>query len=147
MIVVAIAILLARPAFDVAGVTMSPIWFIALASVLYYLVLDLRFGVVMGLLMALAVWVGMQVAALSTTAWLAWGIGLFVVGWVAQFIGHYYEGRKPAFVDDIVGLLIGPLFVVAEAAFGFGLCKSLQEEVDRRAGPVHNGQGGAAASQ
>ena len=67
MIVVAIAILLARPGFEVAGITMAPIWFIALASVIYYLVLDLRFGVVMAVLMGLAVWVGMQVAALSTT--------------------------------------------------------------------------------
>ena len=146
MIVVAIAILLARPGFELAGITMAPIWFVALAASLYYLVLDVRFGIVMALLMALAVWAGMEVAALSTTAWLAWGIGLFVVGWVAQFIGHYYEGRKPAFVDDIVGLLIGPLFVVAEAAFGFGLCKPLQQEIDRRAGPVRHGPGNTAAS-
>lgn len=146
MIVVAIAILLARPGFEVAGITMAPIWFIALASVLYYLVLDLRFGAIMAVLIALAVWAGMAVAAMSTAAWLAWGIGLFVVGWVAQFIGHYYEGRKPAFVDDIVGLLIGPLFVVAEAGFGFGLWKPLQHEIDRRAGPVHTGHDRTAAS-
>jgi uncharacterized membrane protein YGL010W len=44
-----------------------------------------------------------------------------VVGWVIQFVGHYYEGRKPAFVDDITGLIIGPLFVVAEAAFLMGM--------------------------
>ncbi|MFW5823713.1 MAG: DUF962 domain-containing protein [Marinobacter sp.] len=146
MIVVAIAILLARPGFNVAGLSLAPIAFVALAAVIYYLVLDLRFGLVMAVLLGLAVWAGMQVAELSTTAWLAWGIGLFVVGWIAQFIGHYYEGRKPAFVDDLVGLLIGPLFVVAEAGFGFGLCKSLQQEIDRRAGPVHNGHDRTAAS-
>lgn len=144
MIVVAIAILLARPGFTVAGITLAPIWFIAFASVLYYLVLDLRFGIVMGVLMALAVWTGMAVGAMSTPAWLGWGIGLFVVGWAAQFVGHYYEGRKPAFVDDLTGLLIGPLFVVAEAAFGLGLCKRLQEDVDRRAGPVHSGRNSAS---
>lgn len=146
MIVVAIAVLLARPAFEIAGLAMAPIWFIALAASVYYLVLDLRFGVVMAVLLSLAVWAGMQAGALSTTAWLAWGIGLFVVGWVAQFIGHYYEGRKPAFVDDLVGLLIGPLFVVAEAAFGFGLCRALQQEIDRRVGPVHNGHDRTAAT-
>jgi uncharacterized membrane protein YGL010W len=26
---------------------------------------------------------------------------------VIQFIGHWYEGRKPAFVDDLIGLLVG----------------------------------------
>ena len=84
MIVVAIAILLARPAFEVAGITLAPIGFIALATGLYYLVLDLRFGLIMAVLLTLAVWAGMMVAAMSTAAWLGWGIGLFVVGWVAQ---------------------------------------------------------------
>ena len=53
----------------------------------------------------------------GTGAWLAWGMGFFVVGWAIQFVGHWYEGRKPAFVDDLIGLLVGPMFVVAEALF------------------------------
>ena len=44
-----------------------------------------------------------------------------MVGWVIQFVGHVFEGRKPAFVDDIMGLIIGPLFVVAEVGFALGL--------------------------
>jgi hypothetical protein len=46
--------------------------------------------------------------------WLGWGLGFFIVGWLVQFVGHYYEGRKPAFADDLVGLLVGPMFVVME---------------------------------
>jgi hypothetical protein len=30
-----------------------------------------------------------------------------------------YEHRKPAFVDDLTGLLIGPPFLLAEALFAF----------------------------
>ena len=34
---------------------------------------------------------------------------MFTVGWGFQFLGHYFEGKKPAFVDDkrnfVVGLL------------------------------------------
>ena len=26
-----------------------------------------------------------------------------MVGWIIQAIGHVYEGRKPAFVDDLMG--------------------------------------------
>ena len=62
---------------------------------------------------------------------------MFVVGWVIQFIGHYYEGRKPAFVDDLIGLLVGPMFVVAEALFMLGWGKPLLAEIERRAGPTH----------
>ena len=38
----------------------------------------------------------------------------------------------PAFVDDIMGLAIGPLFVVAELAFLCGLRKPLEEEIEKR---------------
>ncbi|MBG22718.1 MAG: hypothetical protein CMF22_04575 [Idiomarinaceae bacterium] len=86
----------------------------------------------MTLLLALTVVLGVKVAALSTALWLTWGVGLFVVGWVFQFIGHYFEGRKPAFVDDIMGLAIGPLFVVAEVVFMVGGKKQLQQAIEAR---------------
>ncbi|HET9679958.1 MAG TPA: Mpo1-like protein [Gammaproteobacteria bacterium] len=135
LIVFAIAILLSRPTFLLPGlaITASPVWFVVAAVCLFYLVLDIRFGLVMSLLLALTVWAASWFATQSTTVWLAWGIGLFVFGWVLQFIGHIYEGRKPAFVDDIIGLLIGPLFVVAEIAFMLGLCKTLQHTIESQA--------------
>lgn len=36
----------------------------------------------------------------------------FFFGWIIQFIGHYIEGKKPSFLDDVKYLWIGPLFVV-----------------------------------
>ena len=73
----------------------------------------------------------------STGSWLGWGVGIFVLGWILQFIGHYYEGRKPAFVDDLVGLLVGPMFVVAEWLFAAGWGREVHAEIERRAGPTH----------
>jgi uncharacterized membrane protein YGL010W len=40
-------------------------------------------------------------------------LGLFVVGWVGQFVGHKIEGQKPSFLKDIQFLLIGPLWLLA----------------------------------
>ncbi len=37
---------------------------------------------------------------------------LFFIGWVAQFVGHHVEGKKPSFVEDLQFLLIGPLWIV-----------------------------------
>jgi uncharacterized membrane protein YGL010W len=34
-------------------------------------------------------------------------IGLFVVGWVLQFIGHWFEGKPPEFFRDWRFLLVG----------------------------------------
>jgi uncharacterized membrane protein YGL010W len=44
--------------------------------------------------------------------WLA--IGVFVLAWIAQFVGHHIEGRRPAFFTDLVYLLIGPAWIVAK---------------------------------
>ena len=38
-------------------------------------------------------------------------VGIFVVSWIGQFIGHKIEGKKPSFFQDIQFLLIGPLWV------------------------------------
>lgn len=132
LIVVAVAILLSRPGLMVNGLWISPTLAVAIVAAIFYLKLDSALGASMTLLLVLCVWLGMYCAQLSTGAWLTWGIGSFIVGWIIQFIGHYYEGRKPAFVDDIMGLAIGPLFVVAELAFLCGLRKPLEEEIEKR---------------
>ncbi|EKE87564.1 DUF962 domain-containing protein [Idiomarina xiamenensis] len=132
MIVVAIVILLSRPTFSLLGLPLTPALLLSIAAVIFYFRLSKLFAAVMAFLLLLCLIVGEQIAMQSTAQWLITGIGLFVVGWIFQFIGHYYEGRKPAFVDDIIGLLIGPLFVVAEVLFALGLCSSLQQAIEQR---------------
>src|SRR5690554_558451 len=77
MIVIALLALLSRPQWLVAGFSISPALIIVGISVLYYLMLDLALGVIMGVLLALAVWLGLYIAALSTGTWLTIGIVLF----------------------------------------------------------------------
>ncbi|HFQ5431739.1 TPA: DUF962 domain-containing protein [Vibrio vulnificus] len=38
-------------------------------------------------------------------------VGLFIVLWIFQFVGHKIEGRKPSFFEDLKFLLIGPVWV------------------------------------
>ena len=131
LIVVAVAVLLSRPQW--AGGWVSPAVLVALASAWFYLRLEVRLGVLMTVLLGLCVWAGQVLAQQSTLVWLASGIGMFVIGWAIQFVGHHYEGRKPAFVDDVTGLIVGPLFVVVELAFLLGMRRDL-ERADRGAG-------------
>ena len=132
LIVIAVAILLSRPGFTVYGLWLSPALAVSILAAVFYLRLDLHLGTAMTVFLVLCLWLGMYCAKLSTVTWLMWGIGSFVVGWIIQFIGHYYEGRKPAFVDDIMGLAIGPLFVAAELAFLCGLRKPLEQAIEKR---------------
>ncbi|MDH4557787.1 DUF962 domain-containing protein [Pseudomonas sp. BN417] len=136
LIVVAVAVLLSRPGVESFGLWLSPAALVSLVSALYYFRLDLRFGLVMAVLLWLSLWVGAVLAVQGTATWLGVGLSMFLVGWVIQFVGHYYEGRKPAFVDDLTGLIIGPLFVVAELAFMLGLRKEVERAVEERAGPT-----------
>jgi uncharacterized membrane protein YGL010W len=143
LIVVAVAVLLSRPQWG--GGWISPAVLVAMASAWFYLRLEVRLGVLMTLLLGLCIWAGQVLAQQSTLVWLASGIGMFVVGWAIQFVGHHYEGRKPAFVDDVTGLIVGPLFVVVELAFLFGMRHELKEQIEARVGGVRLRQKNAAA--
>jgi len=59
-------------------------------------------------------------------------IGVHVVSWILQFIGHgKFEGRKPALLDNLVqALFLAPLFVWYETLFKLGLYKNLRREVE-----------------
>ena len=137
MIVFAVGVLLARPGFMLGGLALSPAWIAyALAAAWYLTRGNLALGVAVSAAVGALMLLAHQVAYGSVASWLAWGVGMFVVGWVIQFVGHWYEGKKPAFVDDIIGLLVGPMFVTAEAMFMLGWNKPLLAEIERHAGPT-----------
>jgi uncharacterized membrane protein YGL010W len=145
MIVLAVSTLLSRPILVAGGLPLSPAVLLVALSVVYYLALDLRYAIAMAALLALSLWPAHRLAAGSTGLWLAAGGGMFVLGWIIQFVGHIFEGKKPAFVDDMVGLLIGPLFIVAEAGFALSLRDDLRQRIEEEAGPTHGGRTSYAA--
>ena len=51
------------------------------------------------------------------------GIGVFVVAWIGQFIGHSarYENKRPSFLTDLTYLLIGPAWVLSKLYRKIGL--------------------------
>jgi len=137
LIVFSIGVLLAHPSFVVDGVKLTPAWLGWAAAIAWYVTRgNFTVGATVSAATGVLILLAHSVAAGSTASWLAWGIVTFVLGWVAQLLGHFYEGRKPAFVDDFVGLLVGPMFITAEVLFSFGLCRPLLEEIERRAGPT-----------
>ncbi|HMO46533.1 MAG TPA: DUF962 domain-containing protein [Rubrivivax sp.] len=137
MIVFGLGVLLARAQLPPGGPGPTLAWLVWTLATLWYcsrghLLLGAAVSLASALLFGLA-----HLASAGTVAqWLSWGLGFFVVGWIIQFIGHYYEGKKPAFADDLVGLLVGPMFVVAEVLFALGLARPLLQEIERRAGPT-----------
>jgi uncharacterized membrane protein YGL010W len=133
LIVVGVEAFLARASVDVTrGVRVSLASVATAVAVAFYLALDRRFGLTMAALLVLALAAGGEIASQATAVWLLVAAALFVGGWAAQFVGHVFEGRKPAFVDDLAGLLVGPLFLVAEAAFALGWRSDVHAAILRR---------------
>ncbi len=137
LIVFGIGVLLARPGMLLGSLVVTPTGVLWVLGAIWYLSRgNLLLGAATTALSGLLFLLAHQVSGGSVAAWLTWGVGAFVVGWVLQFIGHYYEGRKPAFVDDMVGLMVGPMFVTGEFLFSLGMCKPLLEEIERKVGPT-----------
>lgn len=82
----------------------------AAASMVYYARLSLVFLLAMGVvsLVALGLVYAMGDRVLPISA------AIFVLAWIAQFIGHKIEGKKPSFFEDLQYLWVGPLFVLSK---------------------------------
>ncbi|MBZ9613491.1 DUF962 domain-containing protein [Rheinheimera maricola] len=137
LIVIAVFALLYWPLFSLANLVITPALLLFIGGMAFYLRLDLRFALAMFAFTGLCLLLAAKLAGLPLWIWLGSSVALFVVGWVLQFVGHYYEGKKPAFVDDIIGLFVGPLFIIAELAFKLGLRKPLQHDIEQAAGKTH----------
>lgn len=87
------------------------------ASMVYYLRLSAVFLVAMGLVSAamlgLVHAMGEHVLGISAT--------IFVLAWIAQFVGHRIEGRKPSFLEDLQYLWVGPIFVLSKLFLKLGI--------------------------
>lgn len=98
-----------------AALSLPPAVNWATVTVVALAVWYLRRSVALGLGMCAALAAALAVVAaldrLATPLWLA-SLAIFAVGWVGQFIGHGYEGKRPSFFRDLRFLLIGPLWVL-----------------------------------
>ncbi len=136
LIVFAVGVLLARPTLLWGELMLTPAWVACIAAIAWYLTRgSVALGLAVSAVITALVLLAHQVAGAAGTPWLL-GFGVFALGWALQLIGHWYEGRRPAFVDDLLGLLVAPMFVTAEALFALGWNKPLRHEIERRVGPT-----------
>lgn len=85
--------------------TISPALILWIVGCVFYLKLHLKLGITMVFSTAVLYLLG---TLLSTPV--AWT--LFVLGWVAQGVGHVvYEKKSPAFLNNLTHLLIGPAYI------------------------------------
>ena len=81
----------------------------AIAVLLYYAAID-----AVGALVCAVAFAALYAVA-RVLPWEA-DAAAFVVGWGFQLLGHRLEGNRPKFLENLVYLLIGPLYFFREAA-------------------------------
>lgn len=109
LIIIGLMGLLARIpyALEVSGYRID---FAIITAVVVYLLFYVRMHFVLSLFM-LACFAGFYVAAQYMSMIILWSV--FIVGWILQLLGHViFEKEKPSFVDNLVHLLIGPLWIL-----------------------------------
>ena len=89
----------------------------AVVVLIYYAALDLR-----GALLSLVIFAMLYLVA----SHLPWQVNLaaFILGWVFQLVGHRFEGTKPKFLENLIYLLIGPLYIFLETFGAIGSRKN-----------------------
>lgn len=87
---------------------------VVLLCSMFYLRLSPAWALLMLVIsLIMLVLVGIWQNSAAAPAW-PWLLGIFLLAWIGQFIGHRIEGKKPSFFQDLQFLLIGPLWVIAK---------------------------------
>lgn len=128
MIVLAIVMWLSNvPLLKVGSVSVDLGWAMIATVAVFYVRLHVPLGLAMTIVLAAFHLLGTRL--LGGNAWVA--LGLFVVGWALQFVGHAYEGKRPAFVRNGVHLLIGPMWILGRLLAHVGVAASADRAVDQ----------------
>ncbi len=110
---------------------------VTMATIMYYFRLDWALAMAMTAVFAVMQFFALKVATLPQTEWLTYALGAFILGWIIQAIGHIFEKRKPAFTDNLMQLLIGPLFLMFEIFSALKLKPELHQAVMQHALKLH----------
>jgi uncharacterized membrane protein YGL010W len=134
LIIFALLIPMSRLGVDVAGVRITLAHAFLLLVLGYYFLLDVPLAVALTIAAAGLLRAAQWIAGLDAAAgWLVCA-GAFAGGWVLQLLGHYYEGRRPALLDNVWQIFVAPLFVMAEVFAKLGWKRDVLRRAERKDG-------------
>lgn len=85
---------------------------ILVLALIYYITLSVPLTLGFILWSAIVVFGNELLYQNGTQFLLFFSLGVFVLAWVGQFIGHGIEGKKPSFLKDLQFLMIGPAWLM-----------------------------------
>ena len=104
---------------------------LTLAVLIYYFFLNWRLAFAVLPLFLLLYAIAALISKHGPTSGALWFFFLsFILGWFLQFLGHYFEGKRPAFIDNLWQALIAPLYLMAEVFFLNNRMLDLKAQID-----------------
>ena len=139
MIIFGLFIALGWARLEVGGVTLTAAMLLAAAVLVWYFLLDVPLALALLALNALLLYLADRVATQPLAVGAVWFLVFFGGGWVIQLVGHVWEGRKPALVDNFFQIFVAPIFLCAEIFFALGYKPGLHRAVQERAQRMRGG--------
>ena len=133
LIMLAILVPLSWPGIEIGGFKLTAGILLAVAVLAYYFVLDVPLALAMLVVFGVLIWLAELIAAGGAARGWTWFGCLFVGGWILQLVGHVFEGRRPALVDNVLQTFVPPIFLAAEVFFALGYKPALNAAVQKRA--------------
>ena len=105
-------------------------WALVAFVLLYYLWLDIYLTLIAAIIFLPVTYFAEVTARGKFNLW-SFGLFclLFIIGWSIQLIGHYFEGKRPAFLTNLFQVFVAPLFLIAEICFLLGFRKELAKKI------------------
>ena len=129
LIMLAILVPLSWPGIEIGGFSVTAGMLLAAALLAYYFVLDVPIGLAMLVVLGVLIWLAELIAASGAARGWTWFGVLFVGGWTLQFVGHVFEGRRPAFFDNVLQVFVAPIFLMAEVFLALGYKPELRKRL------------------
>lgn len=102
----------------------------ALALIIYYFRLQWRLALILTPIFIILLWIAEFFSYSGPSSFSLWSfIIILFIGIALQAVGHFREGKRPAFVDSAWQALIAPLFLTAEVFFIAGRMQELKEAI------------------
>lgn len=96
-------------------------WLMLITLISYYLLLNTYLGIITAAFLTLITYLAHIITVYDNSVSNVLVLILFIIGWIILFIGHYFEGKSPAFLENILQIFIAPMFLVSELGIRYRL--------------------------
>ena len=121
---------------SVFGVQVSAAPLLVIPALLLWIAWDVAIGLALVITSIFLLFAAAAIVGRVSVPWV-WiiAVGLFVVGWALQILGHQvFERRRPTLLDNPVQMLISPMYIFAKFFIALGFRADLAAVLEKSSG-------------